>query len=352
MCDNCENGRREGGPSSPMFPTAPSASPSRISRPNTPTSPRELLEPSSVHSTPSKSRNPNGKRQMVPRDGCGDETPTGPATRRGQHLKNVRTALETWRVKLRNRKYPSSPFTPATLLPNSTLTTLASNARIKTPNDMVALLNPPWFLAARHGQEVIDLLAKLDADDKENREREKLERREAKKQETARLREARRSQKTHERSQASASTPARALASSSTFNSAGEPVRSHFAYIAFPIYATVQLWTYPQHSFTSFSPSPLTPSSSFTPGGNRTPSLPTHAAPSHFPHPHHNHFALPCATPPRLPPTYLNPYYPYHYNTPTSSYHRPNPQNPSDDFLPVASTPFPNHSHLNYQPPP
>ena len=124
---------------------------------------------------------------MVPRDGCGDETPTGPATRCGQHLKNIQTALETWRVKLQNRKYPSSPFTPATLLPNSTLTTLASNARIKTPNDMVALLNPPWFLAARHGQEVIDLLAKLDADDKENREREKLERREAKKQETARL---------------------------------------------------------------------------------------------------------------------------------------------------------------------
>ena len=60
-------------------------------------------------------------------------------------------------------------------------------ARIKTPNDMVALLNPPWFLAARHGQEVIDLLAKLDADDKGNREHEKLERWEVKKQETARL---------------------------------------------------------------------------------------------------------------------------------------------------------------------
>ena len=36
MCDNCEDGRQEGGPSSPEFMTVPSASPSQISRPNTP----------------------------------------------------------------------------------------------------------------------------------------------------------------------------------------------------------------------------------------------------------------------------------------------------------------------------
>ena len=126
---------------------------------------------------------------MVPCDGCGNETPTGPATQRGQHLKM--NGSQNMVCEARNQKYPSSPFMPATLLPNSMLTTLASNARIKTPNDMVVLLNPSWFLAARHGQEVIDLLAKLDVDDKENREREKLERWQAKKQETAQLQEAR-----------------------------------------------------------------------------------------------------------------------------------------------------------------
>jgi len=95
---------------------------------------------------------------------------------------------------------------------------------------MAALLNPLWFLAARHGQEVIDLLEKLDVDNKENRDCEKLECQEAKKQETAWLREARQSQRTHKRSQASALTPVRALASSSTFNSVGEPVHCKFCF--------------------------------------------------------------------------------------------------------------------------
>ena len=90
-----------------------------------------------------------------------------------------------------------------------------------------------------------------------------------------------------------------------------------FEYVAFSIYTTIQPWTYAQNSFTSFSPFPLTTSSSVTPGGSRTPSLLTHAAPTPLPHPHHNPFALPFATPPRLPHTYLNLYCPYHYSTPT-----------------------------------
>ena len=161
---------------------------------------------------------------MVPSDGHACEAPAGPATRRGQHLKNVRTTLETWRFKLQSRNYAHSLFTPAILLPNPTLTTLASNARIKTLNDMTTLLNPLWFLATRHGQEVIDLLAKLDADEKNSREHEKLERREAKKQETVRLREAKRLQTTHEWSQARNSMPSCILNGSSTFNTPSEQV--------------------------------------------------------------------------------------------------------------------------------
>lgn len=172
---------------------------------------------------------------MVPSDDHACEAPAGPATRRGQHLKNVRTALETWRFKLRSRNYAHSPFTPAILLPNPTLTTLASNAHIKMLNDMTTHLNPPWFLATRHGQEVIDLLAKLDADEKKSREREKLERREAKKQETVRLQEAKRIQTTHEQSQARNSTPSRILNGSSTFNTPSGQVCHPFKHILFKL---------------------------------------------------------------------------------------------------------------------
>ena len=53
---------------------------------------------SSVHSTPSKSANGNGKRPMVSAKSTesNSKTRSGPLIRRDEHLKDVRTALEQW----------------------------------------------------------------------------------------------------------------------------------------------------------------------------------------------------------------------------------------------------------------
>ncbi|KAF9231489.1 P-loop containing nucleoside triphosphate hydrolase protein, partial [Melanogaster broomeanus] len=48
------------------------------------------------------------------------------------------------------------------LLPDTILTTLASNARIYTLADMTSALNTPWMLMDRHGEEVIKILQEAD----------------------------------------------------------------------------------------------------------------------------------------------------------------------------------------------
>lgn len=128
----------------------------------------------------------------------------GPATRRGEHLKTVRTALLNWRIKTYQTYYSPSPFTSVVILPDPTLTALASNARIRTIDDIQQTLKPPWIFASKHGQEVLELLEKLDKVEKEGREHEKLKRREEKKEETAQRREAK---KQHSRMRKSAVRP-------------------------------------------------------------------------------------------------------------------------------------------------
>jgi len=71
----------------------------------------------------------------------------GPATGRGEHLKDARGALERWRFKTQRDRYSPSSVTAVTLLPDPTLTTLASNARIRIVEDIEALINPPWIMA-------------------------------------------------------------------------------------------------------------------------------------------------------------------------------------------------------------
>ncbi|KAJ6601732.1 P-loop containing nucleoside triphosphate hydrolase protein [Mycena vulgaris] len=136
-CDNCSRSREP----SPL-----------LDRPETP----QNSPSSSAHSTPSKSPNSNGKRQM--RRPRGD----GPAVRRRDHLKTVRSALNNFRVKMvLSDRYSQTSFIPEVILPDPTLTTLASNARIKTIEDIVSTVtNPPWMMAQRHGQEVLDLIAR------------------------------------------------------------------------------------------------------------------------------------------------------------------------------------------------
>ncbi|KAM6493656.1 hypothetical protein JOM56_010017 [Amanita muscaria] len=177
-CDTCDNCQ---APHHPWTrPTTPDPSP-----------PPSVA--SSVHSSPSKLINPNGKRPM--------STSSGPATRHGEHLKNVRAALLNWHFVMYEKHYSPSPFTSMVILPDSTLTALASNARIKTLADMQQMLKPPWVFASLHGQDLLDLLEEMDRAEKERRHQEKLQKREQKKEETALRRDAEKQRKRSNKSQ-------------------------------------------------------------------------------------------------------------------------------------------------------
>ena len=86
----------------------------------------------------------------------------GPSIRRADHLKSARLALLEWRMKTKRMLYSPSPFTASTILPDMFLTTLASNARIQTVEDIAATLKKPWMLLDKHGEEVLDILRKVD----------------------------------------------------------------------------------------------------------------------------------------------------------------------------------------------
>jgi chemotaxis protein histidine kinase CheA len=152
-----------------------------------------LFLPDSVHSTPSKSHNSNGKRSMVM------EKASKMSNRRGNHLKHVRSELECWRFETKAKRYSPSPVTAAAILPDPILTTLASNARIQTLDDMDAVLNPRWIMTKRHGQEVLDLLKRLDEIEITERERTKAARKEDKKQKTEERQREKKRQKELER---------------------------------------------------------------------------------------------------------------------------------------------------------
>ncbi|KAJ7092198.1 P-loop containing nucleoside triphosphate hydrolase protein [Mycena epipterygia] len=83
-------------------------------------------------------------------------------------------------------RYSQTSFSPEVILPDPTLTTLASNARIKTIDDIVSIIvNPPWMMAERHGREVLDLMARLDRADREARNAKTIENRQIRKRTTA-----------------------------------------------------------------------------------------------------------------------------------------------------------------------
>ncbi|KAJ7681421.1 P-loop containing nucleoside triphosphate hydrolase protein, partial [Mycena rosella] len=76
-------------------------------------------------------------------------------------------ALDRFRIKtVLSDRYCQTSFTAKVILPDATLTTLASKGRIKTLEDIASTVtNPPWMMAPRHGQEVLDLMARLDRAD-------------------------------------------------------------------------------------------------------------------------------------------------------------------------------------------
>ena len=130
---------------------------------------------------------------------------TGPATRRSDQLKQARAALFQWRSKIKLERYSPSPYTSAVILPDPILTTLASNARIQTLQDMSNTLGECWIFLDRHGDEVLKLLQAADATFYQHAEREREEKKNAKKAAKAAV--------------SSAGTPASApLIGSSVFN--------------------------------------------------------------------------------------------------------------------------------------
>lgn len=147
-----------------------------------------------------------------------------PAIRRGEHLKTVRAALTRWRFEIKTSQYSPSFYTASAILPDKTLTTLASNSRIKTINDMAQMLNPPWIFASRHG-EVLKLLKKLDDVEKESRENAKKAKKEEKRQETVARQNVKAVQAQGVRLPL---TPQRVLRNSTTFNTPLRQVRHSF----------------------------------------------------------------------------------------------------------------------------
>lgn len=108
----------------------------------------------------------------------------GPSTRRSEHLKTMRSALERWRFKTHRDHYNPSPISCAALLPDTTLSVLASNARIRTLQDMASMVNPPWVMGRRHGAEVLELIKRVDSQERATRESAKEAKRKERRKET------------------------------------------------------------------------------------------------------------------------------------------------------------------------
>ncbi len=123
-------------------------------RPITPTTNQDIE--SGVHVTPSKSVNGNGKRSMT--------TSTEPRPlarhRQGSHLKDARNVLSNWRLKTVRNHYTPGPFTLAGFMPDSIVKTLASLRHINSLEAMHSTIQ--WTFTDRHGEEVIEVLRKLD----------------------------------------------------------------------------------------------------------------------------------------------------------------------------------------------
>jgi len=119
---------------------------------------------------------------IIPGDDVNELVPSIPPksrgsvlTRRGDHLKHARQALEDWRHNIYLSRYTPSPFTIEAILPDTVLTTLASNMRIQSTVEMVSLLESRWMLTEWHGNEVLNVLRQVDVDFKLVKEKQKAE---------------------------------------------------------------------------------------------------------------------------------------------------------------------------------
>ena len=142
------------------------------SRPSTPI---QNIQHVSPPCTPSSSTNATGKRPM-------EQDLSAVMRRTGQHLQSVRQALEHWRIQVRRRDYPHCSFSATTIMPDRTLTTLASKRSLRSAEDLRKQLSPPWDFAEEYADEVLQLLTRLDANAEAERKRGEAEKQERKRQ--------------------------------------------------------------------------------------------------------------------------------------------------------------------------
>lgn len=237
---------------------------------------------------PADELNGNNKRPME--KGIGD--------RRGERLKRCREALTTWRRSCWKRLYSECCFGPDILLPDKTLTRLASRARIRSVADMDSELSLPWDFAELHGTEVLRLLERTDEEwqgEDERRKEEKKAKRRKKTEENRARREEERATKRAE--DAARREQQRQSANATRHRALTANAHAQNAFVAPPRTPSPP----PQRSL------PSTPCSSRrhrrTPRSGRTqphhrplpsnneqplPSLEAHAAASNATHAHHN----------------------------------------------------------------
>ncbi|KAF8168911.1 P-loop containing nucleoside triphosphate hydrolase protein [Pholiota molesta] len=167
-------------------------------RPTTPLPTHDACN--SVHSTPSKSANANGKRGMT-------LSQSQARHRQGEHLKEARIALQNWRYNVVHHHYTPGPFTVAAFMPDSVIKLLASLLTIKSVDDMRD--NIQWAFVDRHGDDVLGVLRRVDSfvqDRRESAKRAKAAERsaatEARQQERRIVEDRRREEKRREREMA------------------------------------------------------------------------------------------------------------------------------------------------------
>lgn len=102
-----------------------------------------------------------------------------PKTRRDDHLAAARAALQKWREDTWFKDFATQPFGFEAVLPDTTLTTIASKTRLTMNN----LTDEPlgWIWANDYGEEVLALMRAVD----ERRKQGQAEKNEAKKRKTA-----------------------------------------------------------------------------------------------------------------------------------------------------------------------
>ncbi|KAI0038310.1 P-loop containing nucleoside triphosphate hydrolase protein, partial [Auriscalpium vulgare] len=133
-CDNCTRGSTE----------------SRESSPDDTSPPTQSCSPRTPPQSPTQSRFPptNSGRPLAPRVA---------KRRAGKHLERVRDAVMRWSIRTRRTKHPYAVFTAAGLLPKRNLTTVASQRKPRTVEELREVLNPPWPLLDMHGEAVLKL---------------------------------------------------------------------------------------------------------------------------------------------------------------------------------------------------